>query len=114
MKHPLQDVVVVLPGIMGSALADESGHEVWGTSLGSLAKGVLTGARAIKHLQLPPGIGDAAAPDGVVATHMLDDIHVIPGIWSVTIGYDKQKRVAKIKDFGHLAAAQFLDSRKVD
>ena len=29
MKHPLQDVVVVLPGIMGSALADESGHEVW-------------------------------------------------------------------------------------
>ena len=30
------------------------------------------------------------------------------------IGYDKQKRVAKIKDFAHLAAAQFLDSRKVD
>ena len=74
MKHPLQDVVVVLPGIMGSALADESGHEVWGTSLGTLAKGVLTGARAIKRLQLPPGIGDAAAPDGVVATHLLDDI----------------------------------------
>ena len=90
MKHPLQDVVVVLPGIMGSALADESGHEVWGTSLGTLAKGVLTGARAIKRLQLPPGIGDAAAPDGVVATHLLDDIHVIPGIWSVTIGYDRQ------------------------
>ena len=90
MKHPLQDVVVVLPGIMGSALADESGHEVWGTSLGTLAKGVLTGARAIKRLQLPPGIGDAAAPDGVVATHLLDDIHVIPGIWTVTIGYDRQ------------------------
>jgi hypothetical protein len=90
MKHPLQDVVVVLPGIMGSALADESGHEVWGTSLGTLAKGVLTGAKAIKRLQLPAGIGDAAAPDGVVATHLLDDIHVIPGIWSVTIGYDRQ------------------------
>ena len=58
MKHPLQDVVVVLPGIMGSALADESGHEVWGTSLGTLAKGVLTGAKAIKRLQLPDGIGD--------------------------------------------------------
>src|SRR5207253_9161380 len=27
------------------------------------------------------------------------------------IGYDKQQRVAKIKNFAHLAAAQFLDSR---
>ena len=90
MKHPLQDVVVVLPGIMGSALADESGDEVWGTSLGTLAKGVLTGARAIKRLAAAirdrrrRGArrrgGDAPA----------DDIHVIPGIWSVTIGYDRQ------------------------
>jgi len=89
MPHPLNDVVVVLPGIMGSALHDRDGHEVWGTSMGTLVKGVLTRGKAAKRLQLPAGIGDAAAPDGVVATSLLSDIHVIPGIWSVSIGYER-------------------------
>lgn len=89
MKHPLNDVVVVLPGVMGSELRDRDGHEVWGTSLGSLVEGVLTGGRAAKRLQLPAGIADSAAPDGVVATRLLPDIHVIPGIWSVSIGYER-------------------------
>ena len=53
-----QAIVVVLPGIMGSALADRDGKEVWGTSLGSIVKGVLTRGAAIKRLQLPDGIGD--------------------------------------------------------
>src|SRR4029077_13529195 len=30
------------------------------------------------------------------------------------IGYYKQQRLAKIKDFAHLAAAQFFDSGKLD
>ncbi len=89
MKHPLNDLVVVLPGIMGSALADRDGREVWGTSLGSIVKGVLTRGAAIKRLQLPAGIGDDPAPDGVTATKLMPDIHVIPGIWSVSIGYER-------------------------
>jgi len=89
MRHTLNDVVVVLPGIMGSALEDRDGHEVWGTSMGTLVKGVLTRGKAAKRLQLPDGIGDAPAPDGVVATSLLRDIHVIPGIWSVSIGYER-------------------------
>jgi pimeloyl-ACP methyl ester carboxylesterase len=88
MAHPLNDVVVVLPGIMGSVLHDKDGHEVWGTSLGALVKGVLTRGAAAKRLQLPEGIGDEPAPDGVVATRLVPDIHVIPGIWTVSIGYD--------------------------
>ena len=89
MKHPLNDLVVVLPGIMGSSLADPDGKEVWGTSLGSIVKGVLTRGAAIKRLQLPVGIGDDPAPDGVTATRLMPDIHVIPGIWSVSIGYER-------------------------
>jgi pimeloyl-ACP methyl ester carboxylesterase len=89
MKHPLNDLVVVLPGIMGSALADRDGKEVWGTSLGSIVRGVLTRGAAIKRLQLPDGIGDDPAPDGVTATKLMPDIHVIPGIWSVSIGYER-------------------------
>ena len=88
MKELLKDVVVVLPGIMGSELRDRDGDVVWGTSLGSLVKAVLTGGRAAKRLRLPDGIGDNPAPDGVVATSLLADIHVIPGLWSVSIGYE--------------------------
>lgn len=88
----MNDVVVLLPGIMGSALRDREGHEVWGTSMGTLVKGVLTGARAIKRLRLPDGIGDDAAPDGVTASAIVPDIHVVPGIWSVSVGYERQQR----------------------
>lgn len=88
MLQPLDDVVVVLPGIMGSELRDKDGHVVWGTSMGSVVKGVLTRGKAIKRLKLPDGIGDSKAPDGVVATALLPDIHVIPGIWSVSVGYE--------------------------
>lgn len=89
MKHPIHDVVVVLPGIMGSTLRDRDGDEVWGTSLGSIVKSVLTRGKAIKRLELPAGIGDEPAPDGVVAGSLMPDIHVIPGIWSVSIGYER-------------------------
>lgn len=89
MRQPLNDVVVVLPGIMGSTLRDRGGDEVWGTSLGSIVKGVLTRGKAIKRLELPAGIGDDPAPDGVVAGSLMPDIHVIPGIWSVSIGYER-------------------------
>ena len=92
MKHQLDDLVVVLPGIMGSTLRDRNGAEVWGTSLGSIVKGVLTRGKAIKRLELPEGIGDEPAPDGVVAAALMPDIHVIPGIWSVSIGYEAMVR----------------------
>jgi pimeloyl-ACP methyl ester carboxylesterase len=87
MAHPLKGVVVVLPGIMGSVLRDAEGHDVWSSSLGSLVKGVLTRGKSAKRLQLPDGIGDGDAPDGVKATALMPDIHVIPGIWTVSIGY---------------------------
>lgn len=110
MKHPLNDVVVVLPGVMGSELCDRDGHEVWGTSFGSLVKGVLTRGKAAKRLQLPAGIGDSPAPDGVVATRLLPDIHVIPGIWSVSIGYQRMTtwfhEAFEVVEAGHAGPSQ--------
>lgn len=88
MTEALKDVIVVLPGVMGSELRNKDGDVMWGTSVGSLVKAVLTGGRTAKRLRLPDGIGDNAAPDGVVATGLLSDIHVIPGIWSVSVGYE--------------------------
>ncbi len=85
----LEHVVVVLPGIMGSVLRDAHGDDVWELSAGSILKGVLGRLRGLKALQLPEGIGDDHPGDGVTAPALMPDMHVIPGIWTVTIGYDR-------------------------
>jgi pimeloyl-ACP methyl ester carboxylesterase len=92
MSEELHDVVVVLPGIMGSALRNADGDDVWKLSAGTILQGVLGRLRALKALKLPDGIGDEHPGDGVVATELLPDMHVIPGIWTVTIGYDRLDR----------------------
>jgi pimeloyl-ACP methyl ester carboxylesterase len=89
MGDALHDVVVVLPGIMGSALRNRDGDDVWKLSARTIVEGVLGRLRTLKALQLPEGIGDDHPGDGVVATELMRDMHVIPGIWTVTIGYDR-------------------------
>ena len=59
------DLVVVLPGIMGSTLLDRDGRQVWGTSAGALLRAVVSLAGTVKALQLPRDVGDGPAPDGV-------------------------------------------------
>jgi hypothetical protein len=81
------DVVVVIPGILGSTLRRD-GKEVWGLSAGSLSRAIATLGRDVKRLQLPDDIGDHAPDDGVTAGALMPDLHVIPGIWTVTVGYD--------------------------
>jgi pimeloyl-ACP methyl ester carboxylesterase len=89
MKAKLHDVVVVLPGIMGSVLRDAHGHDVWKLSAGSILHGLLGRGHSIKALQLPEGIGDDGPDDGVTATALMPDMHVVPGIWTVNIGYER-------------------------
>src|SRR4029453_721664 len=92
MAEQLENVVVVLPGIMGSVLRDAHGDDVWELSAGSILKGVFGRLRGLKALQLPAGIGDDHPGDGVTAPALMPDMHVIPGIWTVTIGYDRLHR----------------------
>ena len=89
MPEQLDNVVVVLPGIMGSVLRDAHGDDVWELSAGSILKGVFGRLRGLKALQLPEGIGDDHPGDGVTAPALMPDMHVVPGIWTVTIGYDR-------------------------
>ena len=89
MAEQLDNVVVVLPGIMGSVLRDAHGDDVWELSAGSILKGVFGRLRGLKALQLPEGIGDDHPGDGVTAPALMPDMHVVPGIWTVTIGYDR-------------------------
>jgi pimeloyl-ACP methyl ester carboxylesterase len=86
--EPFTDVVVVIPGILGSTLRQGT-REVWGLSSGSLTRAIVSFARNIKRLELPDGIGDNAPDDGVEPGSLIQDLHVIPGIWTVTVGYDR-------------------------
>lgn len=82
----MRDVVVVLPGIMGSTLA-KNGKLVWSPSAGAVLRAIGTFGRSIKKLQLPEGIGDEHPNDGVEPAGLMPDLHVLPGIWSANIGY---------------------------
>src|SRR5271166_3191532 len=79
-----EHVVVLVPGISGSALSKDR-REVWGTSGGALWRAVTTGGDSIRELALngpdDPSLDDLG--DGVQATRLIPDLHIIPGFWKV-------------------------------
>ncbi len=87
----LADVVIVVPGILGSRLArfDEAGRarEVWGTGVGSLAWNLVTFGRRLRGLVIPGDVDPDDPQDGVVPVGPITDLAVIPGFWGVK-GYD--------------------------
>lgn len=78
-RNAVQDVVVFIPGIMGSALADAEGRAVWSISPGSLVRAIRTFGESVKALTLPEDIGDEHPGDGVRALGVIGGLHVIPG-----------------------------------
>ncbi|MEO3811294.1 alpha/beta fold hydrolase [Sphaerisporangium sp. B11E5] len=74
MAERMDDLVVVIPGILGSVL-ERDGREVWNHSLA-----------AMRHV-LPPGrLVDALRLDGpgeVTATRLIGGLHVVPGLWGI-------------------------------
>lgn len=85
-REPVEDLVVVVPGITGSRLAVD-GKEVWGPSAGALLKGITTFAGTVKALALPRDLGDSAPGDGVSATGLVPSLHALPGVWPLVDGY---------------------------
>jgi pimeloyl-ACP methyl ester carboxylesterase len=81
------DVVVVLPGILGSTL-EKDGKPVWAPSLGAVAEMITSFGHSIPQLRLPAGIGDDDPGDGVEAVALMPDIHILPGVWTSHLGYD--------------------------
>ncbi len=82
-KQPMGDVVVLLPGILGSAL-QKDGKDVWDMSPGAAFRALLSFGGSIKNLQLDgddPEADDLG--DGVVATRLLPDLHLVPGLWKI-------------------------------
>ncbi|MDQ0747912.1 hypothetical protein QF034_002143 [Streptomyces africanus] len=83
----VDDLVVVVPGIMGSRLADADGREVWGLSGRALLRGIRTFGGSVTALALPAGLLDDHPGDGVRPVGVIPDVHGLPGLSSLVEGY---------------------------
>lgn len=82
-RLPMGDVVVLLPGILGSVL-ERDGRDVWAPTPGGVLRALWTLGRSVKDLRLD---GDPAEDDdlgdGVRATRLMPDVHLVPGLWGI-------------------------------
>ena len=80
----MKDVVVLIPGIGGSALSKD-GKEIWSFTAGAALRGLLSRGDSINRLRLNGDDPDAdELGDGVRDTRLLPDFHLVPGLdWRV-------------------------------
>ena len=82
------DVLVLLPGLTGSVLRKD-GKDLWGPSAGSLLGAALSRGGRLDPLVLHEDPVDRdELGDGVVATRLFPDVHLIPGLWKID-GYSR-------------------------
>lgn len=82
----LRDLIVLLPGIMGSAL-QKDGRDLWATSGQAAWSAISSFGATLEHLTVQAG-----APDGISATGLLQDAHIIPGLVKID-GYSAISRM---------------------
>lgn len=87
-RQAIADVVVVIPGILGSTLA-RNGSLVWAPSAGVVWDAIRSFGTSLDALTLPVDLGDGHPGDGVEPVALMPDLHVLPGLWSANIGYDR-------------------------
>lgn len=75
----MNDVIILLPGIMGSTLV-KHGSPVWDLGIAALGRALFTFGNSIQDLALS---SDASTGEGVTATHLVTDVHLIPGLWKI-------------------------------
>lgn len=92
IKAPMKDTIVILPGILGSVL-QKDGKDLWAIS-GQAVWQVLTQSGAtIRNLKLTQDDPEAASlDDGIRATALIQDTHLIPGFWKID-GYTRTVRL---------------------
>ncbi len=84
MASEIRDVVVLIPGIAGSVL-QRDGRDLWALSAGAALRAVLSLGGNIQRLTLDGDDPDADdLGDGIVATRVLPDLHIVPGLdWKI-------------------------------
>jgi hypothetical protein len=87
-RQDIHDLVVVIPGILGSTLA-RHGTLVWAPSAGVVWEAIRSFGTSLDALTLPVDLGDGHPGDGVEPVALMPDLHVLPGLWTANIGYDR-------------------------
>ena len=88
----MKDIVVILPGIMGSVL-QKDGKDLWNVSGQALWQVVRSLGNRLDDLKLDgddPNGGDIG--DGVIPTGLVQDTHIIPGLSKID-GYNKTAKL---------------------
>jgi pimeloyl-ACP methyl ester carboxylesterase len=88
MRYPMNDVVVVVPGIMGSTL-HKNGKPVWEATTGGVIANLRDRFKGLNSLKLPEAIGDGHPDDGVTAEALMPDIRLPLGLWTFDVGYTR-------------------------
>ena len=91
-KKRLRDIVIILPGILGSVL-QKDGRDLWAISGQALGTALTSMGRSLQDLQLQgddPDIDDLG--DGIKATRLMPDVHLIPGLVKID-GYTETIRL---------------------
>src|SRR5436305_1691812 len=91
-QRRLRDIVIILPGILGSVL-QKNGRDLWAISGQALGPALASLGGSLQDLQLQgddPDIDDLG--DGIEATRLMPDIHLIPGLWKID-GYSEMVRL---------------------
>jgi hypothetical protein len=85
----MPDIVVLLPGIMGSVL-QKDGKTLWGFSGKILGSVLFSRGRSLRETLAftddQPDVDDLG--DGITAPALMPDIHLLPGVWKID-GYSK-------------------------
>ena len=89
-SYLMRDVIVCIPGITGSVLRKD-GKDIWNVSGGAILNALRTLGGSVKELKLEEDPVDADDVDGITATSVIRDVHLIPGLWKID-GYTKLVR----------------------
>ncbi|HZG36945.1 MAG TPA: hypothetical protein VEY87_14010 [Gaiellaceae bacterium] len=89
-RYLMPDVIVCIPGITGSVLR-KNGRDVWNVSGGAVLNALRSLGGSMQDLKLADDPVDVDDVDGIRATSVIRDVHLIPGIWKVD-GYTKLVR----------------------
>ncbi|MGL5832812.1 MAG: lipase/acyltransferase domain-containing protein [Waterburya sp.] len=91
-KAPMKDIIVILPGILGSVL-QKDGKDLWAVSGQAIWQVLTKTGETIHDLKLSQDDPEAEnLGDGIRATSMIQDTHLIPGFWKID-GYTKTERL---------------------
>jgi len=91
-KAPMKDMIIILPGILGSVL-QKDGKDLWAVSGQSIWQILTRSGETIHNLKLAQDDAEAASlGDGIRATALIQDTHLIPGFWKID-GYTKTARL---------------------